>query len=83
MTGESTTRNHPTSRPLAAWFVFFAGLAGVVARTVGIWKAHDLSWIKFFDNLHWTSGTAAAAILGGLGYRRVKWTGYTHHLQSS
>lgn len=66
--------NIADKRPLSVWIVFFAGLAGVIAGAVGIRTAQDAGWIRFFDNLHWTSGTAAAAILGWLGHNRLKGT---------
>ncbi len=49
--------------------VFLIGLAGILAGIVGIKLSHDPVWIRFFDNLHWTSGTAAAAVLAWLGWR--------------
>ncbi len=50
---------------------FLTGLAGIVAGIFGINIAHDPLWIKFFDNLHWTSGTAAAAVLAWLGQKQI------------
>ena len=47
--------------------VFLTGLLGIIVGTAGIGLSSDPSWIKFFDNVHWTSGTAAAAILAWLG----------------
>ncbi|BAN36076.1 PAS/PAC sensor-containing diguanylate cyclase/phosphodiesterase [Sulfuricella denitrificans skB26] len=51
--------------------VFLIGLAGIVAGIVGINISHDPSWIKFFDNLHWTVATASAAVLAWLGRRQI------------
>jgi PAS domain S-box-containing protein len=48
-----------------------AGILGVVVGTLGIRLSSDLAWIRFFDNMHWTSGTAASAILGWLSLKRV------------
>lgn len=56
--------------------VFFLGLAGTIAGAVGIRMAHDVSWIKFFDNLHWTSGTLAAAVLSWHGWQRARRTAH-------
>lgn len=56
-----------TRLPRINQIVFLIGLAGIVAGTLGIVLSDDPSWIKFFDNVHWTSGTAAAAILAWLG----------------
>lgn len=56
--------------PRVNLIVFLTGLAGIVAGSLGISLSHDPSWVKFFDNVHWTSGTAAAAILAWLGLRR-------------
>ena len=50
------------------------GFAGIAGGTLGIRLSQELGWIKFFDNLHWTSGTAAAAVLGWLGWYRARGT---------
>ncbi len=49
--------------------VLIAGLAGLVVGVAGIRLAQDTHWIRFFDNLHWTAGTLAAALLAWLGVR--------------
>ena len=74
MTKENGVKQYTGKRLPIVWVVFFTGLLGVAVGTIGIRTAHDVSWIKFFDNLHWTSGTAAAAILGWLGYTHLKGT---------
>lgn len=51
--------------------VLLAGLSGVVIGTLGIRLSPNSSWIRFFDNLHWTSGTVAAAILAWLSLKRA------------
>jgi len=48
-----------------------AGAFGILLGTLGIRLSHDPSWIRFFDNLHWTSGTAAAAILAWQSRRQA------------
>jgi diguanylate cyclase (GGDEF)-like protein/PAS domain S-box-containing protein len=60
-----------TRLPRINQIVFLTGLAGIVAGTFGIRSSQDPSWIRFFDNLHWTSGTSAAAILAWLGLARI------------
>jgi diguanylate cyclase (GGDEF)-like protein/PAS domain S-box-containing protein len=50
------------------WIVFLIGWLGIIVGTTGISLADNPSWIKFFDNLHWTSGTLSAALLAWLGY---------------
>jgi diguanylate cyclase (GGDEF)-like protein/PAS domain S-box-containing protein len=57
------------SLPLNVSVVLFTGMAGVIAGVVGVWFAADLFWIRFFDNLHWTSATAAAAVVAWLSFR--------------
>ena len=48
------------------------GLAGIAVGTLGIRLAADVGWIRFFDNLHWTSATTAAAVLAWLGWRQSR-----------
>lgn len=57
--------------PASSKMVLLAGLSGVVIGTLGIRLSPNLTWIRFFDNLHWTSGTAAAAILAWLSLKRA------------
>lgn len=59
------------SIPVENRIVFFVGCLGVVIGAIGISLSHDLAWIRFFDNLHWTAGTLAAAILAWLGCRQA------------
>ena len=56
---------------LSVRLVLIAGAAGLLAGVVGTRLAQDAHWVRFFDNLHWTSGTLAAAILAWFGVRSV------------
>ena len=58
-----------TRLPRLNLIVFLTGLLGIIVGTAGIGLSSDPSWIKFFDNVHWTSGTAAAAFLAWLGVK--------------
>ena len=49
--------------------VLIAGVTGLLVGVAGIRLAQDAHWIRFFDNLHWTAGTLAAALLAWLGVR--------------
>jgi diguanylate cyclase (GGDEF)-like protein/PAS domain S-box-containing protein len=65
---------HATAKRLALWL----GVLGVAVGWLGIGLAHDTAWVQFFDNLHWTAGTAAAAVVAWLGARppapaHVRW----------
>ncbi len=51
-------------------FVYLIGLIGVLVGTLGIKLSQDAGMITFFDNVHWTFGTFAAAVLSALGYIR-------------
>ena len=57
--------------PLSTKATLLAGALGILIGTLGIRLAHDATWIRFFDNLHWTSATAAAAIVSWLSFKRV------------
>jgi len=46
------------------------GVAAVLAGVAGIFFSNDLSWIRFYDNLHWTVATAAAAYIVWFSYRQ-------------
>lgn len=50
----------------SANIVLLAGAFGVLIGTLGIRLGHDPSWVRIFDNIHWTSGTLAAAIAAWL-----------------
>ena len=43
--------------------LLIVGLLAVAIGSVGIGIAQDPSWLRFFDNLHWTVSTTVAAIL--------------------
>lgn len=45
------------------------GMAGIITGTLGIRLAHDASWVKIFDNLHWSAATLSAAVLAWLALR--------------
>ena len=60
------SRNNAFSRTRVVWML---GMAGLLAGVAGIRWAQDMHWVRFFDNLHWTAGTATAAILAWLGLR--------------
>ena len=51
--------------------VFLAGMLGILIGALGIQLTHDLIWVRFFDNLHWTSSTVAAAITAWLVLKRT------------
>ncbi len=57
--------------PAISKIVLSAGILGVVIGTLGIRLSTDISWIRFFDNMHWTSGTVSSAILGCLSLKRA------------
>lgn len=57
------------SYPIA--IVLGLGMAGLLAGVVGIRLAHEGDWIRFFDNLHWTAGTATAALLAWISLRKA------------
>ncbi len=59
-----------TYLPKADIIVFITGLLGIVVGSVGMMLAQESSLISFFDNVHWTFGTTAAALLAFLGFRR-------------
>lgn len=50
--------------------VFLIGVFGILIGMLGGRLVSDSVWIKFFDNLHWTSGTLAAAICAWLRYKQ-------------
>lgn len=49
--------------------VFWIGVIGIGIGALGARLADALGWIKFFDNVHWTFGSTAAAVLAWLGVR--------------
>ena len=51
--------------------VLLIGAVGIVIGAIGIRFAHEPSWIRFFDNLHWTFGTITAAILAWMSFRKA------------
>ncbi len=58
------------SLPIMPWQpVLFVGVVGLLAGVAGIRFAEDMRWVRFFDNLHWTSGTLMAAAFAWQGVR--------------
>ncbi len=49
--------------------VMLAGIIGTLTGAIGIRLAQDTSWIRIFDNLHWTTSTSTAAIVAWLVFR--------------
>lgn len=64
----------PDSITKVSKVLFLIGMLGIAAGTLGIRLASTLNWIRFFDNLHWTAGTASAAGLAWLGWHRAQET---------
>ncbi len=64
-----TSRDSRANALSPARLVLIAGVTGLLAGVVGIRFAQDVHWVRFFDNLHWTSGTVMAAVLAWLGLR--------------
>jgi len=59
-----------TKLPRMNKIVFFIGLIGILIASLEINLIQDAGSISFFDNMHWTFGTFAAAVLSALGYIR-------------
>ncbi len=57
--------------PRSSQAALLAGMIGITVGTLGIRLSQNLFWVRFFDNLHWTSGTAAAAIVAWLSLKRA------------
>ncbi len=54
--------------------IYFIGLIAIVVGSFGIKLSQDEGLILFFDNIHWTFSTLAAAILSALGYMRNRFS---------
>ena len=66
---------HPTGRAQSSAYrrlVLIAGITGILVGVLGTRLAQDLSWIRFFDNLHWTVATVTAAVLAWMGQRTAR-----------
>jgi signal transduction histidine kinase len=50
--------------------ILWVGLALVSLAVVGTQVAHTPAHVRFFDNVHWTSGYAAGALLAFTGWRK-------------
>ena len=50
--------------------VLALGALGIALGGVGVGLATDTSWVRLFDNLHWTVSATAAAAMVWLRYRR-------------
>jgi len=48
-------------------FVLWTGVFGVVVGGLGTWLPVSDNWLRFFDNLHWSFSTIAAALMCWLG----------------
>jgi diguanylate cyclase (GGDEF)-like protein/PAS domain S-box-containing protein len=72
--GDAQSMDHDSRSKLvlSARLVLIAGVAGLLAGVVGIRLAHEVQWIRFFDNVHWTASTVAAAVLAWLGVRSAR-----------
>jgi diguanylate cyclase (GGDEF)-like protein/PAS domain S-box-containing protein len=57
------------TRLLLLRLVLIVGVVGVLAGVVGIRLVQDVRLDRFFDNLHWTVGTATAAVLAWFAVR--------------
>lgn len=58
-----------TSFPKHGKLVLLIGLAGIAVGAAGINLASDVTSVKYFDNLHWSASTIAAAIFSWLCLR--------------
>jgi hypothetical protein len=55
--------------PRRAWSVFALGGVLVATGIVGTRVATGHPWVLFWDDVHWTSAYATAALLAWLGWR--------------
>lgn len=53
--------------PVINRVLMVVGLTGTLIGVVGVLIAHNIFWIQFFDNLHWTFAYALGAILAWQG----------------
>jgi diguanylate cyclase (GGDEF)-like protein/PAS domain S-box-containing protein len=63
--------------PLPLRLVLLTGLIALLTGITGIRLAQDIYWVRLFDDMHWTAGTAMAAILAWLGVS----TAEAHHIR--
>lgn len=50
--------------------VLFYGILSIAIGVLGIHFSHDVSWVKFYDNVHWTAATSASGALLWISYKR-------------
>lgn len=61
------------TRLVTPWrLVLIVGLVGILAGVAGNQFAQDRELDRLFDNLHWTAGTFAAAVLSWFGVRSAR-----------
>jgi len=65
------TENFKIKPLLMSRIIFTLGMIGIAIGAIGVHTTTNPSLIKFFDNLHWTSGTVAAALIVGVGLFQV------------
>jgi diguanylate cyclase (GGDEF)-like protein/PAS domain S-box-containing protein len=46
------------------------GILGVAIGMLGIQLSHDISWVRFFDNVHWTVATSSSGMLVWISYKQ-------------
>jgi hypothetical protein len=52
--------------------ILLIGSLGILVGNLGGLFAKELILVRFFDNLHWTSGTLAAAVCAWLSYKKIQ-----------
>jgi diguanylate cyclase (GGDEF)-like protein/PAS domain S-box-containing protein len=60
------------SRLVVVNLILIVGALGIFVGATGAQLASDNSWFRFFDNIHWTSGTMSSAIISLLALKHAR-----------